>query len=145
MKKTSMFLLIILFSFGCKTEPEAINYGSDECDFCKMVISNPKFGAELLTKKGKVYKFDSVECLAAFSLLKNKNEINSMWVTDYVTPEKFINSTRAFFLKSEIQSPMGLNLAAFADAENLKHFGEKYNGNQLNWESVVNDVKSTWK
>jgi len=59
------FLLLLLFA-GCRPKgPVAIEYGQDICAFCKMIIADPRFGAEVITKTGKVYKFDSVECMVA--------------------------------------------------------------------------------
>ena len=40
-------LLLLLFTIGCNTEPEAINYGKDICEHCKMVIADEKYGAEI--------------------------------------------------------------------------------------------------
>ena len=45
---------------------EEINYGVDACAYCKMNIVDPKFGAELITKKGRVYKFDAIECMVNY-------------------------------------------------------------------------------
>ena len=55
------FLLI-----GCNPKAEKINLGKDQCAECKMTIADPKFGAEIVTKKGKVYKFDDTHCIAVF-------------------------------------------------------------------------------
>ena len=64
-------LLFVLSLFSCNSEPEPINYGKDECEHCRMMISDNKYGAEILNAKGKVYKFDSIECQIEFALDKN--------------------------------------------------------------------------
>ncbi len=67
----AIFLLLSLVTASCGSNPEPINYGHDECEFCRMQISDNRYGAELVTDKGKVYKFDSIECLIEFAMVKN--------------------------------------------------------------------------
>src|SRR5690606_39410929 len=38
----------------------------DHCTHCRMSIADPKFGAELVTQKGRVFKFDALECLVPY-------------------------------------------------------------------------------
>ena len=64
--RNSVFILLLLIS-SCNTEPQKINYGKDLCEHCKMTIMDKKFGAELITKKGKTMKFDSGECTCYFT------------------------------------------------------------------------------
>ena len=49
---------------ACSKGHQPINYGEDECEFCKMMVMDKRYGAELVTDKGKIYFFDSIECLA---------------------------------------------------------------------------------
>ena len=63
MKKVFYFLLLAL-TFACaKKGAVPIKLNSDGCDFCKMKIADGKFGAELITEKGRVYKFDDMHCM----------------------------------------------------------------------------------
>ena len=62
MKRLS-YILILLLSISCTTkEADPIKLNSDGCDFCKMKIADGKFGAELITIKGRIYKFDDMHC-----------------------------------------------------------------------------------
>ncbi len=144
-----LFLTAIFFCFllvSCQKAPEPISYGNDACDNCKMTISDPKFGAEFITNKGKIYKFDSIECLAAYYDLMKEEEIHSGWVTDYLAPEKFINTSNAYFLVSEkLKSPMGLNISAFADQNSLDKIKADYGGKVLSWKDVQIYVKNEWQ
>ena len=63
-------LITILIS-ACSKGPQPINYGEDECEFCKMMVMDKRYGAELVTDKGKIYFFDSIECLVGY--LDNKS------------------------------------------------------------------------
>jgi copper chaperone NosL len=51
---------------GCTHKPEKFVLGKDECAECKMTIMDPRFGGEIVTKKGKIYKFDDAHCVAVF-------------------------------------------------------------------------------
>jgi copper chaperone NosL len=48
---------------GCSQSPQPIKYGAEECANCKMTIMNPRFAGEIITVKGKIYKFDDVHAL----------------------------------------------------------------------------------
>ena len=118
MKNIILFSLFILFvATGCSTEPQAINYGKDVCEHCKMVIADEKYGAEIITTKGKVFKFDSAECLMDL-ITENKQEGQftdaQLLVINFAKPTTFIDAKTAFYLKDKsYQSPMGGNIAPF--------------------------------
>ncbi|MBK6827600.1 MAG: hypothetical protein IPG86_12340, partial [Chitinophagaceae bacterium] len=59
-------LLPAIILLSCSTKPEPFKPGTDNCHFCKMGITDTRFGGELITKKGKMYKFDDLICLARF-------------------------------------------------------------------------------
>ena len=100
--------------------PRAIAYSHDTCDYCRMTISDERFGGQFVTSKGKVHVFDSIECLAAFYLANGTSaDGEQAWVTDYAKPGRWLQAERAVFARGDIrQSPMGLNVASFgADAD----------------------------
>jgi copper chaperone NosL len=112
-----------------------------------MVITDSRFGAELVTKKGKVYKFDANECLAAFYLKKrlDPKDVRSLWVTDFSHPKAFLEAEQANYLRAErLQSPMGLGLLAFKTKENALEAQGHYGGKPLGWREVLSLVKSEW-
>jgi len=138
-----LFLLLFIFS-GCKSGPEPINYGHDECEFCRMQISDNSYGAELVTEKGKAYKFDSIECLIEYAMVKNFiGDANQKFlITDFATPESFINATNAFYVQNDnFRSPMGLNVSAFDSEISRQKFAAESGGSLLNWVDVIELVK----
>lgn len=148
-KKTLLLNAItffVLFNIvACQSELEPIAYGEDECANCKMTISDPKYGAELISDKGKIFKFDSIECLAYYSTKVDSKTIKTMWVTDFSSKENFINVTDAQFLKSDkLRSPMGLNLSAHKNQNELNSIKSEFDGEALRWNELVNYVKSKW-
>lgn len=142
---TVLVLLSAVTVISCQSKPEPISYGEDNCDNCKMTISDPKYGAELITDKSKVYKFDSIECLADFSLKTEEETISSMWVTDFSNPENLINTKNALFLKSEkLRSPMGLNLSGFSSSSELDKVLKEFDGVKISWDGILKYVSEKW-
>jgi len=101
------------------------------------MITDPRFPAEVITKKGRIYKFDDVECLKTF--LKNKNqEYDSYYVTNYLPPHKLYDAHQLFYIKSsEIRSPMGGNIAAFTDKQSAEEYADKFTGQNIEWETII--------
>lgn len=124
---------------SCSTQPQPLLIGRDNCDFCKMTISNKRFGAEIVTKKGKVYKFDDEHCIIGF-LRKDevvKKDIAGIYFADFSIPGQLVNVNDAQFLQCPaLKSPMGGNIAAFANADSLAKTFQEINGNQISWEDM---------
>lgn len=134
---TILFAALLLAS--CSPKPEPIDYGNDVCDFCKMNITDNKYAAELVTSKGKVYKFDSIECLFQFKDLefKSDDEIHSELVNDFSNPGELIDLKKAFFLKSEVfRSPMGMNVLSVSSEEKLNEIKSQHGGEVLTYSEV---------
>src|SRR5215203_1996100 len=49
------FGMFCMMAVSCNASPEAIRIGKDNCTFCKMTISDARYGAEIVTAKGKIY------------------------------------------------------------------------------------------
>jgi copper chaperone NosL len=137
-----MFLLFLIFSCGKGEEP--INYGNDECEYCRMLITDNKYGGELITEKGKIYKFDSIECLINYTLVENligHKEVRLL-VSDFSNPGNFTDTRAAFYLHNDdFRSPMGLNVMAFAEESMLKSFESENGGRRLSWFDVIELTK----
>src|SRR5688572_2445216 len=116
---------------SCSVEPKPIRYGEDACHHCKMTLMDKKFGAELVTKKGKIYTFDDVNCMLSFynSSEVTTDEFSHKLVADFSKPAKLIEADKAFYLKSpEIQSPMISQIAAFENEQDLKAAKDELGG-----------------
>jgi copper chaperone NosL len=124
MKLTSVVVVAILF-LSCNTDPQPLQFGKDACYTCKMTLMDKKFGAEIVTAKGKIYKFDDVNCMVNFlnSDYLEDETLEHKLVVDYTQDGKLIPAEEAFYLKSdEIRSPMASEVAAFeTEKAMLKH------------------------
>ncbi|MEO8147243.1 MAG: nitrous oxide reductase accessory protein NosL [Bacteroidia bacterium] len=142
--KNLLYILILSFFLSCSSnKPQPIKYGSEDCSGCKMTIVDEKFGAELITVKGKVYKFDDVSCMILF--LKNENitdaDINQKLVIDYSVKNKFIDVTRAtYYVGEDVHSPMNGNAAAFANKQDAINFQNGKQGFIMEWSEVYNKL-----
>lgn len=134
-------MMFAIFFNSCNTQPQLIEVGKVNCDFCKMTIMDTKFASELITAKGKIYKFDDAHCLLSWlhSGTIEKKEVKEIYFVDYNNPSQFISSTAAFLLKNEmLHSPMNGNVAAFStDADRLK-LHTQINGDTISWNSLYN-------
>ena len=147
MNKTFIFpLLLLMVIISCEIKYEPIDYNHDECAYCKMKISDPKFGAELVTTKGKIYKFDSAECLL-WDYIKNVDrEHKFLMVTDYQNPYQFIDAEKATYMISEQQpSPMGGGLSAYDDKELALLAASSKAGKTLTWEELLSEYKEIYQ
>lgn len=127
-------LLLCVIIFGCKPKPNPINYGKDLCEFCSMTIMDEKFGAELLNSKGKVFKFDSDECMMNFLKENKEPKFATHLVTNYNQPKELIDASTAFFVQGgEVESPMGGQLASFKNKEDAQKFQQEKKADLLTW------------
>jgi copper chaperone NosL len=137
-KAVMAFSLLFTIS-SCNTGPETLKTGVDNCYFCKMTISDVRFGAELVTKKGKVYKFDDVHCILNYLGTKDveSKEIKNIYFTNYSGIHQLIDVNNALLLNAaELRSPMGGNIAAFDTKDSLLTIQKRFNGTIVAWSSL---------
>jgi len=130
---------LLFFVASCNTEPKPITVGKDVCSYCKMPVSDNRFGAEVITTKGKIYKFDDSHCILSFLHdAKFQSEKNyAIYFVDFSGDHSLIPVSKSLFLKSEaLRSPMNGNIAAFNNADSLQMAFDKYAGGKLNWNEV---------
>ncbi len=108
-------LLLLLLMTSCSSGPVAIPYGEAHCDHCQMTVVDQRFGSELVTKKGKVYMFDAIECMLPYMHENQDVDWEHVLVTDMDNPGTLIDASNAVYLRSDrIQSPMGYSLGAYS-------------------------------
>lgn len=126
-------------------QPVPLVINTDNCDYCKMSVSDPKFGGELLTKKGKVYKFDAIECMAGFyaeATTVKHEDIHSMWVINLIRPGDLIDAKNAvFFQCNKFKSPMGMDYSAVPTEYDYNRVAMNYQCKRLTWDDMVRAAK----
>jgi copper chaperone NosL len=139
-KAAAMVFISLSMLTGCSSEPQAIRVGVDDCTFCKMKISDNRFGAEIVTTKGKVYKFDDAHCIQAFikSAAVPNGQLGTVYFTTFNPPHDLVKVNEVKFLQSPyFKSPMNGNIAAFSSEEQLAKVIPEFNGNRISWEEML--------
>lgn len=136
-----LLLILTVFVFiGCSTDPEPINFGTDQCTLCKMNISDHKYGAEIVTKKGKIFKYDAAECMFNALSLGDVayNDAAGFYVIDAATPKQLINGQTASYLISEkLPSPMGAFLSAYNNKADAEKNQTQFGGELKTWDDLL--------
>lgn len=138
-----VFLTIALLSMvSCKVSPKPINYGSDGCHFCSMTIVDKQHAAEIVTKKGKAFKFDAVECMMNHLKDVDVTTIELFLVNDFQAPGTLIDAKDATYLISKsIPSPMGEYLSAFYSKEQAELIEAENEGELYTWDGLKSRFK----
>ena len=120
--------------------PKAMAYdGSESCDYCRMAITDARYGTQLITTAGKTLRFDSIECLASYAAAaSDAGTVASVWVTDAAHPGVFIASADAHFVRrtGSAGSPMGLGITAFGPDADVAALRREF-GAIMTWAEVV--------
>ena len=137
MKIASYFALIaLLFSCAIK-QAEPIKLNTDGCDFCKMKIADGKFGAELITEKGRVYKFDDIHCMMSYHKENTATKVKAFYIHDFNQDNVLIPGETAFYVKDgDINSPMHGNTIAVQNKEEAEKMAQKFNATPISWNEI---------
>ncbi len=137
-KLIGLLCFAVLQSCGVPESPEPILLHADMCHFCKMKISDAKFGAEIITAKGRIQKYDDIACVLEEIKEQPDIEIASFWVSDYLGENELVKVTDAFFLIAEdFRSPMRGDIAAFKSEVEVNNYAKKFNTKVLSWEELL--------
>lgn len=134
-----ILVLFLVLAAGCKVGPEPIAYGIDACHFCRMTIVDRQHGAEMVTTKGKVFKFDAVECMINHLREVDDNAVAFLMVNTYSRPGELLDATETVYLISEgIPSPMGEFVTAFENELEAQKAQKKYMGEVYSMQEIRN-------
>jgi copper chaperone NosL len=132
-------LLSLIVALGaCQVKPQPINYGSDSCHFCKMTIVDSQHAAEIVTVKGKAFKYDAIECMIDDLKDWDEPEVKFHLINDYSDPGELIDATTAHFVITQsIPSPMGRFLTGFGNAEQRNQVLKNTDGLVFDWNQLI--------
>lgn len=120
------FAIVTSFISCSEKQIEPIRIGQDQCELCKMGIEDAKFGTELITEKGRIYKFDDLSCMQSYAT-ENVTEIGNarLFVPDFKTKELFPLNNAVLITGGAVKSPMNGNVAAFKDKNEAQRTAQK--------------------
>ncbi len=105
-------LMLLVAGCGEQSGPVEIKYDRDVCEMCGMIISTPRYVAEVRLADGKIHKFDDIGDVVTW-LEKNcvaPEQAREIWVMNSQDGRTWLDARRVFFARG--LSPMNYNFAA---------------------------------
>lgn len=144
LKELVLAIFIFWMATGCSISPQKMEYGIDVCYYCSMTIVDEQHAAQLVTSKGRAYKFDAIECMINQMDEMEGTEFGLLLVNDYRNPGELIDATSSTFLiSSGIPSPMGANLSGFSKSEDADKAKEQFTGETYTWSQLLKLYEGT--
>ena len=136
-------LAVIAVAGACATAmPREIVLHEDNCEFCRMTITDARFGAQVITNTGRQLVFDSPECLAGFLAKTDAAVIASTWVLDAEHLGTWIPAESAGYLvDASLRGPMG-RITAFASPQAAVAAQSQLGGVAIDWAAIRSDSAS---
>jgi len=93
---------------ACAVPAHAIAFGWDACAECRMIVSDRRFGAQLVTTTGKAITFDSIACLRKY--VGRTGGTGEVWVVDANHPGTLVREAAAQIIVADtaMHPPMGM-------------------------------------
>jgi copper chaperone NosL len=127
---TAMIAVATLMS--CAPAAPSVAWDVDECDFCRMTVSDRRFGAAAVTSGGRTVHFDSIECLAAWVDAQPASP-RSIMIADAASPGTLLPVEALRFHRTAVgTSPMGKGFVAVARTAGVT----PWDGAILSWDEV---------
>jgi copper chaperone NosL len=109
--------LLILALAACEKDkgPVEIKYGRDSCEMCGMIISEPRYAAEVrVVADNRTHKFDDIGDAVNWLELQGVGlqGAKEIWVMDSDDGKTWLDARRAYYRSGH--SPMNYNFAAIA-------------------------------
>jgi copper chaperone NosL len=116
--RSSIGAAVLAATVACAAGPQIIRIGIDVCTECHMLVSDARFGSQVVTRTGKVLTFDSIECMNEHLAGMKPGEVREIWVVDAKHPGTLIRYKDAQSLNDgALHPPMGTTYTvAAADA-----------------------------
>jgi len=125
-------VLMLFCLSACSQNAEPIKYGKDNCSHCNMTIMKSNFGGEMVTKKGKVYKFDDAGCLQDFLAEKKigQGEVGKIYLND-IDKGQLVDSEQLIIVKNNsFRTPMASGIFA-VKKENANAYLDKTGSSEV--------------
>ena len=99
----------VAIAAACATGTPTIALGAASCVECRMLITDGRFGAVLVTGTGKQLDFDSVDCLLEYMEANPTAAAKAVWVADAASPKTLVPVAGASFVRDgALRPPMGV-------------------------------------
>jgi copper chaperone NosL len=134
----TLSLSFLLAACG-QSGPAPIHWGEDACNHCKMTLVQKGYAAQRINEKGKVFRYDAIECLTGELEQSPLRPGERAYVSDRSRPDAtLLPAEDAVYLHGDdVPSPMGGGLAAFASPDSARAWQARLGGEVLTWRELV--------
>ncbi len=132
-------LVVHLLLLSCGSPTPRIDFGKAECSHCRMTVVDQRFAAALITKAGRQYVFDGMECMVPFVVggTVTEDQVASWYVCDHAHPGVLLDAASCLYLHGPaFRSPMRGDVAAFATEADRDAAMRRDGGEKLDWAGV---------
>ena len=103
-----------------------------------MNIVDKQHAAQLVTKKGKAFKFDATECMIHYLEEIDAEQVGLLLVANYNKPGELLEAnTSTFIISKNIPSPMGEYLSAIPTKEEAVSLQKAKEGEIYTWDELL--------
>lgn len=141
MRKTLLAATVVSLLAACTpaptgpTPPEIV-YGVDVCEACGMIISEARFAAATALDGGEALRFDDIGDMLAYHASRPEIDVRAWFVHDHPS-ETWLEGHQATFVQSsEIASPMGHGIVAFADPAEAEAYALEIGGEVFTFDEI---------
>jgi copper chaperone NosL len=129
---------------GCaesiEVQPPQILYGQQECERCRMIVSDERFAAGMIIERTDgsrvALAFDDVNCLFDFERDCDDGRVLARYVHDVNTREWLDASTAAFVASDGLETPMASGVGAAASRDDLVDLRARLAGDLLDFTAL---------
>lgn len=142
-RRLALLALAALLGGCAAREPEPMVLNEDQCGYCRMTISDARFGGEAVLPTGRVLKFDAPECMLSWARATPAEKQGELYIIDLQHPGSFVPVTTAGFLTGgSMQGPMGGSVVGFASAAKAEEQRTMLGGRVTTWAELLADTAS---
>lgn len=130
---------------GCaRPGPRDLAYGTEPCTHCHMILVDPRYAAQLVTRTGRILPFDDVGCLTAYLRADTATARGGRaWVNDFLHPETRLPADSAVYLRADsLRTPMSSHLAALRPGPTADSLHAVLGGELLTWPALLEHPES---
>lgn len=137
-------LIVLAVSTGCNRAPDMappeIRLGEQECDWCRMLISDERFAAALVVNEADAVRklaFDDINCVFGYLADHPPSGKYKVYTHDFQN-RTWLDAHAAIFVHSaKLETPMAAQLAAAPSRNAAQQLLERYPGDLLAYEDVA--------
>lgn len=136
MTQRALWSLPMLVILACTPPlPERVTEGAP-CEFCRMAISDARFGGAVRLETGNVKLFDAIECLVDFLAANDSTTVSEILVSDYRDARLVPAHGATFLYGGTIRSPMGRQVVAVASAAAADDLANQFGASRARWADI---------